>query len=77
MLFQTYARGAVLLLCCIHIRFELQEHLTNLKVAFASRQMQRSKAEYQELERSKQNKHSVHFFKSMLGVALLLLFCHC
>ncbi len=38
--------------------------------------MQRSRisAEYRELQRSKQNKHSVRFFKNMLEVAVLLVF---
>ncbi len=54
----------------------LQEQLTNLKVTFARRHVQRSStlAEYRELQRSKQNKHSVRFFKNMLEVAVLLVF---
>jgi hypothetical protein len=52
--------AAVLLVFKIHVSFRLQEHLTNLNVAIGRRMMQRSPtfAEYRELKRSKQNKHS-------------------
>ena len=76
MLFQTYARGAVILGFWMYVSFELQEHLNNLNVAFVRRPMQRSItiAEYQEWERSKQNTQSVWLFKNMLDLAVLLVF---
>ncbi len=58
MLFQKYVGGAFLLRFCIHISFELQEQLNNVNVAIVTSIVQSSKitrAEYRELQRSKQN----------------------
>ena len=59
-----------------HVSFVLQEQLTNLDVATPRRFTQRSSfiAEYRELQRSKQSKHSVCLFKNMLGMAVLPVF---
>jgi hypothetical protein len=74
--FKNMLGVAVLPVCWIHVSFVLQEQLTNLNVTFFRRIMQRSttSAEYRELQRSKQKKHSARFLKNMLGVAVLPVF---
>jgi hypothetical protein len=62
--------GVAILLCWIYVSFVLQEQLTNLKVAFLRRLVQRSTIfpEYRE------SQHSLCFFKNVLRVAVLLVF---